>query len=703
MSTLSGVTGKKIMTNTWLDKKISPIYQEILFFNIDIVFNIYLTKRTSAQDFICRKCSYRAIDIIDNRILYGIIKCEHMPGANGMTGIVDSFSNMSNTKHFSLRKLGLNLSSFLLPIISRDIVEPPTIDNILELAEFQFTSDMGGLLAQNGYNLNTIIETLSDEYDITVNNRTDYTSYEKSLYYVSNGGVSYGGNKMNYDGTPPSLITPYIEGEPNNSKKAITDIDFKKIFTGTSGSSKKCVREDVNVFNYITLYPIVGEIYKNYYGPLHSNNVNCTSRGVDLNITYDPTIIPPTLTGIQYWMEKTKRNYPDVYGSNQGYQPINVYLSLNEGGGENLDNIYMGGTSSQNNFNYETLVVFDIGWNYSSNKSKYKFSSPYFFKIFARNDNDGYGATLGISNNNGYGLSIQKDYKIYPYDIFGRQPYITPSILQDSKYNIFQVSYLPYDYALEYVKHPTLNRNLNSSDGLESMDDLAVMPIVYIPSTMKLKSVGACTTKLTYDTNGYPVLSISHSKMQFEIYKYAYGNRTSVKNNNNLQKVNMYDIYDISDDNLLLNEFTNQLNNNASLKFTGNVKYKLTYNDGSVSEESVTYNPECDFTTNIDNDGNILISGLLNLNKTLNLYKGRKPKSAIISSVTVTMKSTGVEGVLLGDVTETERTTNIDTVVCIKGGGGSSSGKSLSFANTINDDGIDMGDYTIGSFDEFNN
>lgn len=650
MSTLSGATANQLMTNTWLDDKISPKYTTFPFLTFSITWKLKCGTYTTTKI-----CKYNAISISDSRILYGVTNCTHS------AGITEAGYNPSITQHFTMSYWGGILSTFYLPIITTNI----TIGDLLLQAEFQVTEVSNSVdLPLGVYRLSELQYAISSKGTITFENSTTKTSIEKYIYIVSNSGVEYGGNKFNYNGTPPSSITSYISGEANSSKRVITYKDYNNIFTGTASSSKKCVREDVNDFNVVTYYAVIGAVYTTYNGPDHANNVNAlTAGGVDLSQNSSCVIIPPTITGLSKWNEANGAGEPAV---------IYSYLNLNRGG------LNKQTTISNGNDQY-ALNVHDIAWNYESNKAKYEYSDSgkvfAFFGRYLRYDNDGSGSALGSSTRTG--LIASENRKIYPGDIFGRQPYITPSILQDSTYDIYKVSYLPYSDAVQYYRHPTMNRSITSSDGLASKSingtSYAVVPIIYIPSTIRMyTSSGTCSVSVSIEANGYHKLNATFTQNRtFYVYKYAFGNRTAVSGHNSLQRVKESDIWDID-------KFLNQLNSGS--KFNGEINYTQTQN-GVVREYKKTFTPTVTWTKSKDSSGYLILYASAQ-NYSVQVYNGYIPNSTTVGASSIKLTSSGVDGFLVGSVSSTERTTDTTITVWSGNGGGTSS---ASLTNVIGD------------------
>lgn len=655
MSTLSGATANKLMTNTWLDSKISPQYTKYPFLTFSITWKLTYGTRTSSV-YATRTCKYNAISVgSDHRIIYGVTSSTYS------AGITDANFNSSVTSHYVLSAWSEVLSQFYLPIISGNV----TIGNLLEYAEFQVaTADDKASLAVGSYTLAQLQNAISSKGTITANNTTAKTTLEKDFIQVTNAGVKYGGNCISNTGTPPSTITKYINGEENSSKRVITEKDFYKIFTGTNGTTNKCVREDINLFNEVTYYPVIGEIYTTYYGPKHNSNVSKLMGGVDLKETSSPILIPPTMSGLDYW-----NNINVGYCSAMVY----VYLSLNRGG--STKNQYIGYGDGYGDGTQDTIRAMDIAWNYSSNKERYTYtnvatSGNSFFRKYVRGDNDASGAALGASVTNG--PVIAKGRKIYPGDIYGREPYITPSILMDSSYDIYKVSYLPYSDAVQYYKHPTMNRNLTSSDGLDVKNGNAVVPVVYIPSTIRLYSSGTCSVSVKVNSSGYHIMTASFtSNRPFYVYKYAFGNRTAVTGNNSLQRVREDEIYDID-------AFLSQLNSGS--KFEGKINYTQVFN-GTSRQYTEVFTPTVTWIKSTDTSGYLVLYATAQ-SYSDTLYNGYNPQSTTIGTSTITLNSTGVNGFLVGAVSSSERTTDTITTVWSGSGGGTTS---ASLTNVIGD------------------
>lgn len=648
MSTLPGATANKLMTNTWLDDKISPKYTTFPFLTFSITWK--LTYGTTTTVTTTKTCKYNAIGIDgDDRIIYGITDWTHH------AGVTDSNFSTNKVGHPQMAAWGNVLSIFYLPIINAQL----SISRLLELAEFPITEVHAhlGNLPIGVYTLSQIQYAISSMGTIAFTNPRIMSSVEKYFYMVSNGGVEYGGNKINNDGTPPSAITPYIEGEANSSKRVITYKDYNNIFTGTSGDSLKCVREDVNDFNEVTYYAVPGAVYTAYYGPSHASNVK-PQFGVDLTQTTRVTIIPPTMTGLQKWnKENTDVNTAVIIPC----------LNLNMGG---LDKQMSIGSGKDPKLN-----ALDIFWNLENKTTTYIYTTNGFFGKCTRLDNDGSGALLGQSIVNP--MLADKNIKIYPGDIFGRQPYMTPSILQDSPYDIYKVSYLPFSTAMQYYKHPTINRRLTLADGLDSKTiggtTYAVVPVIYIPSTIAMYGAsGSCNVTLTTSANGYPMVNISFTQMIFYIYKYAYGNLSSVVGNNATQRVGYDEIRDMS-------AFLNQLNTKSN--FTGTMNYTQRDNKGTTKSYRVRITPNVTFTASSDSSGNVILKANAQ-NYSTSLYNGSIPTATTIGTSNVTFNSIDVDGFLIGSVSSSERTTN--TSFTVWSGNGSTT-SSASLTNVIGD------------------
>lgn len=154
-----------------------------------------------------------------------------------------------------------------------------------------------------------------------------------------------------------------------------------------------------------------------------------------------------------------------------------------------------------------------------------------------------------------------------------------------------------------------------------------------------------------------------------------------------------------------MDKFISQLNSKS--RFSGSIKYTLVNNSGTSRDYNYTYYPTATFTASKDSNGYLKLTASLSKKENLSLYNGYLVKSTTISSVTVKMTTVGVDGFLLGTVSSTERTTDTETIVCSGGatsgggGGGTGSGTSSASVASINEDGIDTADYTIGSFDDF--
>ena len=621
MSTLPGATANKLMTNTWLDDKISPKYTTFPFLTFSITWK--LTYGTTITATTTKTCKYNAIGIDgDDRIIYGITDWTHN------AGVTDSNFSMNKVGHLQMAAWGNVLSIFYLPIINAQL----SISRLLRLAEFPITEVHAhlGNLPIGVYTLSQIQSAISSKGTIAFTNPSMMTSVEKYFYMVSNGGVEYGGNKINYDGTPPSAITPYIKGEANSSKRVITYKDYNNIFTGTSGDSLKCVREDVNDFNEVTYYAVPGAVYTAYYGPSHASNV-MPQFGVDLNQTTSVTIIPPTMTGLQKWnKENTGTNTATII-------PV---LNLNRGG---LDKQMLIGNGIDTKLN-----ALNIFWNLEDKRTTYIYATTAFFGKCTLLDNDGSGSLLGQSVKNP--MLADKDLKIYPGDIFGRQPYMTPSILQDSPYDIYKVSYLPYNLATQYYKHPTMNRRLTSSDGLASKTiggtSYAVVPVIYIPSTIAMYSAtGSCNVTLTTTTT----VNISFtSNRKFYIYKYAYGNLSTVVGNNATQRVGYDEIRDMS-------AFLNQLNSTSD--FTGKMNYTQRDSVGKTRSYIMSFTPNVTFTASSDSSGYLILTANAQ-NYSNSLYNGYVPTATTIGTSEIRFNSVDIDGFLIGSVTSAERIAN---------------------------------------------
>lgn len=648
MSTLPGATANKLMTNTWLDDKISPKYTTFPFLTFSITWK--LTYGTTITATTTKTCKYNAIGISgDDRIIYGITDWTHH------AGVTDSNFSTNKVGHPQMAAWGNVLSIFYLPIINAQL----SISRLLELAEFPITEVHAHLvnLPIGVYTLSQIQSAISSMGTIAFTNPRIMSSVEKYFYMVSNGGVEYGGNKINYDGTPPSAITSYIEGEANSSKRVITYKDYNNIFTGTSGDSLKCVREDVDDFNEVIYYAVPGMVYTAYYGPSSANNVR-PLYGVDLNQTSSVKIIPPTMTGLQKWNKE-----------NTGLDAATIVpaLNLNRGGLDKQTHI--------GNGNDTKLNALNIFWNFENKTTTYIYTTTAFFGKCTRLDNDGSGALLSQSGVNT--MFADENIKIYPGDIFGRQPYMTPSILQDSPYDIYKVSYLPFSIAIQYYKHPTINRRLTLADGLDFKTiggtSYAVVPVIYIPSTIAMYGAsGSCNVTLTTSANGYPMVNISFTQMTFYIYKYAYGNLSSVVGNNATQRVGYDEIRDMS-------AFLNQLNTKSN--FTGTMNYTQRDNKGTTKSYTVRITPNVTFTASSDSSGNVILKANAQ-NYSTSLYNGSIPTATTIGTSNVTFNSIDVDGFLIGSVSSSERTTN--TSFTVWSGNGSTT-SSASLTNVIGD------------------
>lgn len=677
MGTISGATVNKIMTNTWLDSKISPVYHAYKFLTFTITWKI-----TNGTYTITRNCTYKAVNRQNDRITYVLTQCTYV------AGITDAALNTSMIGHVKLQDVSRVLNKIYLPIINSNI----TISNLLSMAEFIITSASVNLgnLSPGSYTLSQIQSAISSVgTTISVNNSSTLTTVEKTLYDITNAGVEYGGNYINYRGVPPSAITNYITRTPvenNSSRRAITQRDFLNVFRNVEILNYRCVREDIDMFNNITFYPTLGTSYLNYVEPESTRNT--LSININISKTNNYVIIPPTLTGIEYWNGQTG-NFDNSFTQ---------YLSLYRADEDINDGI----TISVNN-SAQKLNANDIAFNYENVNNKISnrttFSELGFFGKYTigGNTNDMYGATLGVSSVNSTTLKLARNRKVYPGDVYNRRPYITPRIIfetdQSLPVNIYNVDYLPMSDAAQHYKHPTMNRSLTTSDGLEAdSNGKAIVPVIYIPSTIRLYQAGTCS--YTMNTSGtYPVVTVSFSSnISFYVYRYAYGNRGSVPSHTTTYRVRTSEIYD-------LDTFMSQLRSGRVID--GRINFTQTFQSGSTGTGSVSCNPTITFSYSTDSSGNLVITASASRFTSTSLYLGRTAKSTVVNSIEVTMSSTGIDGFLLGPITSYERTTNITqtlwSYVNTSTGSGTSSASTLS----LDDDGIDTADFVIGSFDEF--
>jgi hypothetical protein len=148
-----------------------------------------------------------------------------------------------------------------------------------------------------------------------------------------------------------------------------------------------------------------------------------------------------------------------------------------------------------------------------------------------------------------------------------------------------------------------------------------------------------------------------------------------------------------------MDKFLSELNSEST--FSGSIKYTI---NNSAIVRSCSYSTKATFKAHMEKStGYLILMADLPKTEKISLYQGNATTTSI-TSVTVTMTKVGVDGFLLGQVSNTERTTDTDTIVCSGGatsGGGTGSGASSASVASINEDGIDTADYTIGSFDDF--
>ncbi len=676
MGTLSGATVNKIMTNTWLDSRISPVYNSYNFLTFNITWKITYSTYT-----ITRTCTYKAYKRQYDKIIYVLTQCTHV------AGITDAALNTSTLGHKKLMDVSRVLNKIYLPIINGNV----SVSNLLSVAEFiiESTSANLGNLSPGSYTLSQIQTALNSvSTTITVNNPNTLSTIEKTIYDILNAGVEYGGNCVNYRGVPPSAITNYIDRTPeedNSSRRAIANNDFLKIFRNVSILDYRCIREDIDMFNNITFYPTIGTVYTSYTEPgLTSNTQN---RYINISKINNYIIIPPTLTGLEYWNGRTG-NFANSFVQ---------YLSLYRGD-ENInddDTIFIVGVNDSE----QKLNANDIAFNYKNitDKTALTFTSLGFFgKYTFENTNDMYGASQGATSLNMTPLARAQNRRVYPGDIYNRKPYITPRIAfetdQSIPVNIYNVDYLPMSDAAQHYQHPTIKRYLTASDGLEADDnEKAIVPVIYIPSTIRLYRSGTCS--YTMGTSGqYPNVTVTFSSgLSFFVYRYAYGNRGSMSSNSTTHQVHTSEIYD-------LDTFMSQLNSGCAI--SGVVNFTQTFEGGS-RPGSTRFDPTVTFTASTDRSGYLIITANASSHTTNALYIGSNPISTVINSINVTMSSTGVDGFLLGPITTNERTTNVTqtlwSYVNTSTGSGTSSASTLS----LDDDGIDTADFVIGSFDEF--
>lgn len=657
MSTLSGAITNKIMTNTWLDSKISPKYTGSPCYRISIDWFI-----ESGTISISRKCTYRALKILDNTVYYGLVDVKYVSGSKDTDyrATVD-WKNVEN--------LCCILNTFYLPIVYG------SIGDIRRVIKFPVPNalDVTGGLSQGQYTLIQIQNAISPQNATIGSPAMPLLMLEKYICNVSNAGVEFEGNYMQYNGAPPSVSNgTFIDDELNSSNRAITDKHFTKIFTGVEGDTNRCIRQDIDVFTNVVFYPVIGDIYEIYNAPGHSSNKFPDSLSTDISDTSvfnTIKIVPPTFSGLDYWN----------FGDDSKLIPIN--LSLNRGGGSDIDCHI----TVNNEYTSAKLNAVDVAWNYTSGKNPYLLEGGgvlipddgILFQKFTINDNDVYGATLGYgsSNQKNSCIKLARNRKFYPGDIHGRNPYITPSILQDSTYKRYDIEYLHISDASRLYVHPTMNRSLSSSDGfVADSSGKAIIPVIYIPSTISFASVeGTCTVSLTHPSNSTPKISISLSAdKKFYVYKYAYGNRTGVVNGNYLQRVKSSEIENLS-------EFISQLNSGAI--FSGVVNYKLYYN-GVGRSRQYPFKATPTFTCSSDSSGYLILTVNASAPQNVGLYDGQNTQYASIESSTVTMTSTGVDGFLVGAVSSTVRTTDTATIIW---SGGSSGSSSAMLTNTIGD------------------
>ena len=673
MGTLSGATTNKIMTNTWLDSRISPVYNSYNFLTFNITWKITYSTYT-----ITRTCTYKAVKRQDDKIIYVLTKCTYV------AGITDANYSGGMSQHARLMTIGHVLSKIYLPIIDGNI----SISNLLSVAEFliESTSAHLGNLSPGLYTLSqiqTAIKRVSTT--ITVNNLNSLTTIEKTIYDILNAGVEYGGNCVDYRGVPPSEITNYINRTPeedNSSRRAITQRDFFNIFRNVDILNYRCEIENIDTFNNVTFYPIIGTVYTNYTEPDSYNNGEVLILNVSKTNTY--TIIPPTLTGLDYWNGITG-NYTIPFG-----QYLRLYRA-----NENVNDFINIGVNDSG----QKLNANDIAFNYKNitDKTTPTFRSVAFFRIYTfENTNDMYGASQNLSSINSVPLILAKNRKVYPGDIHERNPYITPRIAferdQSIPVNIYNIDYLTISDASQHYQHPTINRSLTASDGLSANNHgEAIVPVIYIPSTIRLYRSGTCS--YTMGTSGqYPNVTVSFSSgLSFFVYRYAYGNRGSMPSNTTAHQVHTSEIYD-------LDTFMSQLNSGCSI--SGVVNFTQTF-DGGTRSGSTSFYPTVTFTASTDRSGYLVITANASRHTTGALYIGSNPKSTVINIINVTMSSTGIDGFLLGPITSNERTTDVTqtlwSYVNTSTGSGTSSASTLS----LDDDGIDTADFVIGSFDEF--
>lgn len=677
MGTLSGATENKIMTNTWLDSRISPVFHSDIFLTFNITWKItngtYTTTKT---------CTYKAVKKQSDKIIYVLTQSTHV------AGITDASLNPSLLGHNQLVSVARVLNKIYLPFINSNI----SISSLTSLAVFSITSTNANLgnISTGDYTLSQLQSALkSVGTTITVNNPNSVVSIEKTLYHITNAGVEYGGNCVNYRGVPPSSISNYINRTPeedNSSKRAITKNDFFNIFRNTKILDYRCVREDIDMFNNITFYPTIGTVYTNYIEPESSSNT--LTKYINISKTNRYTIIPPTLTGLEYWNGITG-NYDNSFT-----QYLTLYKANEDI--ENIENLLIDVNNSVRKLNAN-----DIAFNYENvtNKTDPVFTSSGFFgKYTFDNTNDMYGATFGMSSVTTVPLKLAKNRKVYPGDIYNRNPYITPRIAyemdQSIPVNIYNVDYLSFSDAMQHYQHPTINKYLNSS--VESDNNgKAIVPVIYIPSTIRLYRSGTCS--YTLNTSGtYPTATVSFSSgLSFFVYRYAYGNRGSMSSNTTPYQVKTSEIYD-------LDAFMSQLNSGAVIG--GNIKFTQTFKTSSGTTTrpgELPFTPTVTFTASTDRSGYLIITANANVITTGGLYIGSNPITTVINSISVTMDSTGIDGFLLGTITSYERTTDITqtlwSYVNTSTGSGTSSASTLS----LDDDGIDTADFVIGSFDEF--
>lgn len=674
MGTLSGATVNKIMTNTWLDSKISPVYHRYRFLTFIITWQI-----TNGTYTITRDCTYNAVKIQSDKIIYVLTRCAYV------AGITDEALNASDTGHKMLLEVSRVLNKMYLPTININT----TINNLLSMAEFQITSTSTclGNLSPGSYTLSQIQSALNSvRTTITVNNPKSTTALQKTLYDISNAGVEFGGNCIDYKGVPPSTITNYINRTPeedNSSRRAITKNDFFKIFRNATTVDYRCVKENINMFNKVTFYPTIGTVYTSYIEPGSSSNTRTIPLNISKTSTY--TIIPPTLTGIEYWNGRTG-NYDTSFT-----QYLGLYRS-----DEDVNNLIAIGVNDSG----QKLNANDIAFNYENvtNKITPIFSSTGFFGryIISGNTNDMYGASVGSSSSNSTILITAQNRKVYPGDIYNRKPYITPRISfetdQSVPINIYNVDYLSISDAVQHYQHPTISRRLTSSDGLEpDANGKAIVPVIYIPSTISLSQSGTC--RYTMNTSGtYPTITITFSSgLSFFVYRYAYGNRGTMASNTTAHRVKSTEIYNLT-------TFMSQLNSGRVI--SGEINFTQTFeNESRTGSQSFT--PTVTFTASSDRSGYLVITANANRFTSQSLYIGSNPKNTVINSISVTMTSTGIDGFLLGSITSTERTANVTQTLWSHFNSSTGSGTSSASTLSLDDDGIDAADFVIGSFDEF--